>query len=643
MYTFEDIQLRFGSRELFRGITGTIEARERIGLVGSNGAGKSTLLKIIAGLHDYDAGTITAAKAATIGYLPQDGLEVAGTPLYAEVEKAFDDILTLKDKIAEAENELQTLATGTQDYLDKLALINEWEERLEHAEADKMRSRIESVLLGLGFQVSDLERDTGEFSGGWQMRIALAKLLLREPSILLLDEPTNHLDVESQDWLENWLNRYAGSVVIVSHDRAFLDTLCTRTFAIENGKLEIYNGNYSYYEKTARERREALRHAAESQAREIAKTEDFIERFRYKATKAAQVQSRIKLLDKMERITFEEEDTSEIEFSFPPSIQSGQKVVALENAAKSYGALKVLENVDLLIERGDRIAVVGVNGAGKSTLIRMLSGKEPLTAGTRTVGTNVAISYFAQHQAKELDPTKTVLETVNDVAVGLGNTKLRSLLGAFLFRGEDAFKPVNVLSGGERNRLALAKMLLRPFNFLILDEPTNHLDMRSKDVLCRALKEYAGTVIIVSHDRAFLDPLVTKVIEVRRGGIRIFHGNVSYYLEKTKDERSNVAGTPIVAGTPNEDKKINSQKARRQAVAERSRQLAPLRKELKAVEEKIAKLEAEQGELENAMSAPDFYTRGDATKNDMQRYETIKAEIAALYERWEEISLLVES
>ena len=257
MYTFEDIQLRFGSRELFRGITGTIEARERIGLVGSNGAGKSTLLKIIAGLHDYDAGTITAAKAATIGYLPQDGLEVAGTPLYAEVEKAFDDILTLKDKIAEAENELQTLATGTQDYLDKLALINEWEECLEHAEADKMRSRIESVLLGLGFQVSDLERDTGEFSGGWQMRIALAKLLLREPSILLLDEPTNHLDVESQDWLENWLNRYAGSVVIVSHDRAFLDTLCTRTFAIENGKLEIYNGNYSYYEKTARERREA--------------------------------------------------------------------------------------------------------------------------------------------------------------------------------------------------------------------------------------------------------------------------------------------------------------------------------------------------------------------------------------------------
>ncbi|MCR5183381.1 MAG: ABC-F family ATP-binding cassette domain-containing protein [Opitutales bacterium] len=643
MYNFENIKLRFGPRELFKDITGTIGARERIGLVGQNGAGKSTLLKIIAGTQDYDAGTITAAKAASIAYLPQDGIECAGTTLYGEVEKAFDDVLSLQDKIAAEEKSLQSLTAGTPDYLDKLALINEWEERLEHAEASKMRSRIESVLLGLGFKIEDMTRDTGEFSGGWQMRIALAKLLLREPSILLLDEPTNHLDVESQDWLENWLKRYAGSVVIVSHDRAFLDTICTRIFALENGRLDTYEGNYSYYEKTSRERREALRHAAENQAREIAKTEDFIERFRYKASKAAQVQSRIKQLDKVERIYFEEENNDEIEFSFPPGIQSGQKVVTLAGVAKSYGTLKVFNKVDLQIERGERIAVVGVNGAGKSTLIRMLSGEEVLSAGTRTVGNNVVISYFAQHQAKELDPTKTVLETVNDVAVGLGNTKLRSLLGAFLFRGEDVFKPVNVLSGGEKNRLALAKMLLRPFNFLILDEPTNHLDMRSKDVLCRALKEYAGTVIVVSHDRAFLDPLVNKVIEVRNGGIRVFSGNVSYYLEKTKDERVSV---PAVEKRREDNGKTGtavSAKDKRRAVAERSKALAPLKKELKSVEEKIASLEAEQAEIETAMANPDFYSRGEATKKEMLRYETLKAEIAELYERWEQISLSLEA
>lgn len=645
MFTLKDIRLRFGPRELFRGIDAAINARERIGLVGSNGAGKSTLLKILAGLHDYDSGEIAAAKNATVGYLPQDGLELHGKTLYAEVESACEDIIALREKIREADAELAALSPDSQDYRDRLDLIAEWERRLEDADAEKLRSRIERVLLGLGFSTSDMERPTDEFSGGWQMRIALAKLLLREPTLLLLDEPTNHLDIESQNWLEDWLKAYAGAVIIVSHDRAFLDTLCTRIFALNFGLLEIYNGNYSYFEKTSRERRESLRRAAQNQAREIEKTEAFIERFRAKATKAAQVQSRIKALEKVERIEFEEEDDSEIDFEFPPAPPTGQRVLTLEAAGKSYGTHEVLRNLNLKIERGERIAVVGVNGAGKSTLIRMLAGTEPLSAGTREEGLHVAVSYFAQHQAKELEPEKTALETVNDVAAGLGTTRLRSLLGAFLFRGEDAFKPVSVLSGGERNRLALARMLLRPFNFLILDEPTNHLDMRSKAVLAHAIRNFTGTVVVVSHDRAFLDPLVSKVLEVKDGGIRVFHGNVSDYLAATDAERQ--AARERFSGKSAEKAKAasptsNDPKERRRANAERSKQLAPLRKELAAVETKIAELEDEQAEWEEKMTAADFFSRGETTKTELARYENVKSEIAAAYARWEEISLQLE-
>lgn len=643
MFTLKDIRLRFGPRELFRGIHAAINARERIGLVGSNGAGKSTLLKILAGQHDYDSGEMLAAKNATVGYLPQDGLELHGKTLYSEVESACEDILVLRDKIREAESELNTFPPDSQEYRDRLELIAEWEHRLEDADAEKLRSRVERILLGLGFSQDDMTRPTEEFSGGWQMRIALAKLLLREPTLLLLDEPTNHLDIESQNWLEDWLRAYSGAVIIVSHDRAFLDTLCTRIFALNFGLLETYNGNFSYFEKTSRERRESLRRAAQNQAREIEKTEAFIERFRAKATKAAQVQSRIKSLEKIERIEFEEEDDSEIDFEFPPAPPTGQRVLTLEKAGKSYGNHEVLRNLNLKIERGERIAVVGVNGAGKSTLIRMLAGTEPLTNGSREEGLHVAVSYFAQHQAKELDAAKTVLETVNDVAAGLGTTRLRSLLGAFLFRGEDVFKPVSVLSGGERNRLALARMLLRPFNFLILDEPTNHLDMRSKAVLAHAIRNFTGTVVVVSHDRAFLDPLVNKVLEVKNGGIRIFHGNVSDYLAATDAERQ--AAREAYAGktnTKNKEPAENDPRERRRANAERAKQRAPLRKELSSVEATIASLETEQSDWEEKMLAPDFFSRGEATKNDLARYESVKSEISAAYARWEELSLLLE-
>jgi len=639
MFTFADIKLQYGPRILFNGVSATISARERIGLVGANGAGKSTLLKILAGKQDFDAGTLTSAKTATVGYLPQDGLETHGRTLFAEVESAAEDILSLREKIEIADVELQSLAPDSDDYRETLEEISELERRLEDANASQLRSRVEIILHGLGFSQNDMTRDTGEFSGGWQMRIALAKLLLREPSLLLLDEPTNHLDIESQDWLENWLSRYAGAVVIVSHDRAFLDSVCGKIFALHSGRLEIYNGNYSYFEKTSRERRENLRRAAKNQTREIEKTEAFIERFRATATKAAQVQSRIKQLEKIERVEFEDEDESEIAFSFPPAPQSGQLVLELKNLEKNYGEHRVLKNINLKIERGEKIAVVGVNGAGKSTLIRMLAGTEEPTAGTRTEGVNVAVSYFAQHQAKELNPELDVLTTVNDVAAGLGTTRLRTLLGAFLFRGEDVFKPVGVLSGGEKNRLALARMLLRPFNCLILDEPTNHLDMRSKTVLARALKRYTGTFVIVSHDRDFLDPLVTKVFEVRDGVVRIFHRNVSDYLAATAEERTRErenfatkATGKSLAGTP-----TNDPRERRRANAERAKKLAPIRKKIAETEAKIFELETEQSEIEKQMAEPNFFANSDQAKATTSRYDFIKKEIADAYILWEKL------
>lgn len=638
MFTLAAIKLQYGPRVLFNGVSATISARERIGLVGSNGAGKSTLLKILAGEQDFDSGTLTATKSATVGYLPQDGLETHGRALYAEVESAAEDILSLREKIQFADEKLQTLSPETPDYHETLEEISEIERRLEDANATSLRSRVEIILHGLGFSQSDMTRDTCEFSGGWQMRIALAKLLLRAPSLLLLDEPTNHLDIESQDWLEKWLANYHGAVVVVSHDRAFLDSVCGKIFALHSGRLETYNGNYSYFEKTSRERRENLRRMAKNQAIEIEKTEAFIERFRAKATKAAQVQSRIKQLEKIDRIEFEDEDNSEIAFSFPPAPQSGQLVLELKNIEKNYGELRVLKNVNLKIERGEKIAVVGVNGAGKSTLIRMLAGTEAPSAGTRTEGVNVAVSYFAQHQAKELDPNIDVLTTVNDAATGFGTTRLRSLLGAFLFHGEDVFKPVRVLSGGEKNRLALARMLLRPFNCLILDEPTNHLDMRSKAVLARALKQYTGTFIIVSHDRDFLDPLVTKVFEVRGGNVRIFYGNVSDYLAATAEARAQERENFASSANKSPDKKANDPRERRRANAERAKKLAPLRKKIADLETSIFELETEQSEIEAKMAEPNFFADAAAAKSTTTRYATVKEKIAENYALWEKLT-----
>jgi ATP-binding cassette subfamily F protein 3 len=631
MLELEGIHLRYGHQVLFDGVGAVIGPHDRAGLVGLNGTGKSTLLKMIAGQVEPDSGRVVRARNMTCGYLPQDGVECHGRTLFAEVEHALDDIVALRRAVDEVSARLGSLDHASADYHDALLMLADWERQLEDAEAHKVASRVECVLLGLGFCMADMGRDTGEFSGGWQMRIALARLLLREPSLLLMDEPTNHLDVESQRWLEDWLRRYRGALIVVSHDRAFLDTVCTRTLAIHRGRIEGYAGNFSHYEEASAARRAQLRTAAAKQDRQIAKTQAFIDRFRAKATKAAQVQSRIKALAKVQRVEAEEEDFTAITFRFPPPPPSGQVVLRLGDVGKSYGSHRVFEHLDLVLERNERIAVVGPNGAGKSTLARILAGSEPPTSGTRTEGHNVAIAHFAQHQAGELDPALDVFETVNAVATGEGRTHLRALLGAFLFRGDDVYKKVAVLSGGERNRLALARLLLRPFNCLILDEPTNHLDMRSKAVLAEAIRHYSGTFIIISHDRAFLDPLVTKVLEVNHGTIRVHHGNITYYLAATDLGRQ---GQSAHASASQSHPVADSPRERRRRTAERNQRLAPLRKQLAQIEARVARLESEIAVWEGKMSDPEFFKKGSNTKSAMDSYNTARAELETACERW---------
>lgn len=530
MIALQNITLQYGERFLYNKINATIGVKDRIGLVGSNGAGKSTLLKVLCGIEEFDDGKVDKANYVTFGYLPQDGIEMHGKTLFKETESAFEDVLGLQAKIEEAETALDEMDTSSEEFYETLELIGEWEHRLEDLDVGKLPSRIESVLLGLGFSSSDMQRKTEEFSGGWQMRIALAKLLLANPSLLLLDEPTNHLDITSQHWLEEFLHGYEGSLLMISHDRGFLDEITNRTFELSLGNMHVYAGNYTYFEKQSAERKELQLKAYKSQQKEIQQAELFINRFKAKASKAKQAQSRMKALDKMERVQIEkEEDVVNFSFAAPP--RSGQTVITLDNLSKSYGDLEVIKNANIRIERGDRIGVVGVNGAGKTTMAKVIAGVEPFQSGERELGHSTLISYFGQHQADELDKTKNVLETMEDAAQGKNMTNIRSILGTFLFKGDDVFKKVNVLSGGERNRLALAKMLARSANFLILDEPTNHLDMRSQDALQNALKDYTGAYMIVTHNKAFIDPIATKVLEVRKDGLSLFPGNVTDYLE----------------------------------------------------------------------------------------------------------------
>ena len=637
MIQLRNLKLQYGERFIFRDATASIGNKDRIGLVGSNGAGKTTLLKILADQEELDGGLVDKAKYVTVGYLPQDGIIAADRSLYEEAESAFENVLTLTSKVDEASILLHSLNTNSKDYHEILELIGTWERELENHDVEKLPSRIESVLHGLGFEQSDMKRQTSEFSGGWQMRIALAKLLLASPSLLLLDEPTNHLDIISQRWLENYLKRYEGAILMVSHDRAFLDELCKQTFELSQGNLNVYQGGYSYFEEQSKIRKDQLIRSFKNQQKEIERTEKFIDRFRYKASKASQVQSRIKALDKVERIEIETEENS-IAFSFPPAPRSGQTIMELENLCKSYGDLKVIENATIRIERGDRLAVVGVNGAGKSTLAKVIAAVEPFQSGIRKPGHNTIISYFAQHQADELSPSYTVLETLERTNSGQNTTQLRSALGAFLFHGDDVFKKTSVLSGGERNRLALAKILTQQANFLILDEPTNHLDMRSQEALQRALENYEGAFIIVSHNRAFVDRIVNKTLEVRKDGLSLFPGNVSDYLRHLEklDNGSQPKANAVSSQSSKSVSKI-SPKERRQKRAALVTALSPLKKRSSELEALISQLETSQELLESKMADPTFFKTGDA-REAMVAHERDRIALEKNYEEWSGLS-----
>lgn len=636
-----------GDRHLLDDISVLINPGERIGLVGPNGAGKSTLLKIIAGEMEPNGGSIQLSKSATVGYLPQDGVDPdPSLTVMEEVESAFEGLLDLEQKVQKAQQELSKQEAGSESYRAAMETYGRLQDKLEQSGAYSLHADIEKILMGLGFSPEDFNRPTTEFSGGWLMRIALAKLLLQRPTYLLLDEPTNHLDIESLQWIENFLLDYEGTVIIVSHDKAFLDKITNRTLALERGDIEDYAGNFSYYQQKHEERMEHLRQAYKNQQKEIKQTQEFIDRFRYKASKAKQVQSRIKQLEKMDKIELDEHE-EEISFRFPSPQRSGAVVMKLENLSKSYDEIQVFDGLDYSIDRGDKIAIVGPNGAGKSTLVRILAGNEPFDSGTREPGYNVTTSYFAQHQADELDLKKNALEIMREEAPKESETRLRTILGCFLFQGEEVFKKVSVLSGGEKSRLALARMLLSPANFLIFDEPTNHLDMQSKDILQQALNQYEGTFMIVSHDRDFLDPIVNKVLEVQPGYIKTYLGNVSYYLNKKREEEGANFNEQQSLQTDSkkdasdakselsrkEERRIEAQK--RQA---KYQKLKPLKKEVEKLESQIEKLEKRKGEIEEAMAESGFYDDSEQVKKNTMEYDKLKAELVEVYGRWEKLA-----
>ena len=535
MITINQVTHNFGKKVLFNKINCVINAHDRIALVGSNGSGKTTLLRMLMSELDSDGGTVDKAGYVSVGYLPQDGISVSGKTLFGEAESAFGDILELQKNLEKAEEEMLEMDTSADEYYDLIDLMGEWEQQLEDHEPAKMKSRIERILLGMGFSEGDFERDTGEFSGGWQMRIALAKLLLQNPSLIILDEPTNHLDIVSQHWVEQYLKHYQGALIVISHDRAFLDEVTNRTLELKLGNLTTFKGNYSYYVGESDKRLETLRKAYANQQKEIKEVKDWINRFRSNVKKASMVQSRIKALEKIELITIPR-DEKKMFFRFPKSPPASAKVITINGLHKAYGDNIIFDGLDLRIDKGDRIAVVGVNGAGKSTLARIMAGTEPFQSGEVEKGINTVLGYFAQSQADELDPNNSVLDEVEKAAIGNDDANPRGALGALLFSGDEALKKTSVLSGGEKNRVALAKMLMHPANCMVLDEPTNHLDIKSKEVLQEAINLYEGTVILVSHDRAFLDGVVNKVLEVSPGSTRMLTCNVSEYIERLEQE-----------------------------------------------------------------------------------------------------------
>ena len=625
-----NLTVDFSAKPLFNDVSFSINDSERLALVGKNGAGKSTLLKIIAGLQSPTSGTIALPNEIKIGYLPQEMKTVDDTSLFEETKKAFQERIEIELLLEELNAEIAKRTDyESEAYLKLISRADEIRNSLHMKFPENMEAEIERTLTGLGFKNSDLARPTSEFSGGWRMRIELAKILLQKPDLLLLDEPTNHLDINSIQWLEQFLVNMKGAVVLVSHDRAFLDNVTNRTVEISCGKIYDYKVSYTPFVALRKERIEQQLKAYENQQKLIADTKDFIERFRYKATKAVQVQSRIKQLEKIIPIEIDAEDTGSVNFKFPPAERSGDFPLIVENLEKSFGNHTVFSGVDLTMRRGEKIALVGSNGEGKSTFVKCVMHEFPYS-GTLDIGHNISIGYFAQNQAQKLDMTKTVFETVDDVATGDIRTKLKDLLAAFLFRGDDIDKKVSVLSGGEKTRLAMAKLLLEPKNFLILDEPTNHLDMRTKEVLKNALKDFRGTVIIVSHDRDFLDGLVDKVYEFGGGKVREHIGGIYDYLKEKKMEEvislssSSPQSEKVKENVPSKNALSYQQKK------EFDRNLRKAEKNVAEIEGKIEKIEEVISEIEGKMA------KGIINEEMLKDYAAKKNELEGLTELWEE-------
>ena len=637
MISIDNISVSYGGWTLFDNISFLVNPKDRIGLVGKNGAGKTTLLRMIVGEQQPTSGAVTRNADCTVGYLPQQMKVADTTTLLDETATAFAEVLHIESEIEQLNVELaQREDYESEEYAQLLHRLNDANDHYHILGGETRDADIEKTLLGLGFRRTDFDRATSEFSGGWRMRIELAKLLLRRPNVLLLDEPTNHLDIESIQWLEEYLKNYNGSVLLISHDRAFLDNVTTRTIEISLGKIYDYKLPYSKFVVARAERRAQQLAAYQNQQRMIEKSEEFIEKFRYKPTKSNQVQSRIKQLDKLERIEVEEEDVAALNMKFPPAPRSGQVVAEIKEVGKSFGDHHVFSGADFTITKGDKIALVGRNGEGKTTFAKILTGLLEASEGSVKIGANVNIGYYAQNQDDLMDGEFTVYDTLDRVAVGDIRTRLRDILGAFLFRGEDVDKKVKVLSGGERSRLAMARMMLEPHNLLIMDEPTNHMDMRSKDILKNALMKYDGTLVVVSHDREFLDGMVDKIYEFRDGGVREYLGGIYYFLEKRKLESLRDVERKEVqqSDSPHEQ---SSGKLSYEQKKEQEKLVRKLRKRVEEIESDLERIEKEMAVYNEKFAAGTEYNA-----DDYAAYDALKKQYDKQMHEWEKASYELE-
>lgn len=629
MFSADNITVSFGAKDLFRDISFLVNDRDRVGLVGKNGAGKSTILKIVAGLQTPTLGVVSKTADCTIGYLPQQMVTSDDTDLKSECQKAFSELLALENEIDEC-TALIEIATDyeSKEYENLIHRLHEATERYHFLDGGSQEAQIEKILLGLGFKREEFSKPTSAFSGGWRMRIEIAKILLGKPTVLLLDEPTNHLDIESIQWLEEYLKTYKGAVMLISHDRAFLDNVTNRTIELSCGRAYDYKVSYSQFEELRKERRQQQMAAYENQQRTIDKTEEFIERFRYKPTKSNQVQSRIKALEKIELIEIDDEDVDTMNIKFPPAPRSGQIVVEAKESAQYFGSHKVFEGVNITVERGEKIALVGRNGEGKTTFVRQIMGELVPSAGQVNVGYNVSIGYYAQNQEDLMDGDVTVYDTLERIAVGDIRTRIRDILGAFLFHGGDVDKKVKVLSGGERARLAIAKLMLEPYNLLVMDEPTNHMDMRSRMVLKQALQKYDGTLIVISHDRDFLSGLVSTVYEFRDGRTRQFLGGVTDFLEKRRLENMSEIERHDPPKAPERKKEVGQSLSYSQK-KELDRKKTRIQSAIKKLENEIETLENEISQLEQKLVDPSAYSM-----ELVEQYTRLKDKLDADMEEW---------